>query len=644
MLRKLIINLIFSLLVFGVHALPKSNNIDDKVLAKIEDYILSGHKDSALLFIAKQKPDNYLSSLDRISSGKANYTDFQNYLTRIENRADILYQDVSDYIDSEIKKPSNLDKIDLDYVNIIWNQVSKLRDDVSIEEASRVQAKLEDYIDLFNPLEADVQKAKILASTHQIVLYIIQREIDKGKKLCLDNFELSEKLNDKRLMIVSLYYLCEFLIFEGKLDEYINTCEKSLELENTLDSKSSFYTGTLIHIIDAYIYKGGNDERIQYLLNELYSFPNAQAQSYSLYAKYLGILSLNSPEAKNIFEQFGVENLIDFCEKTEELGEAALNSNDFYQLLREVSNTLEIHGYLKEAIAFKDRTVVLIKKIYSQDLANSLASYKTSQAVKEKDLEIQHQNERTNLYIIIASLIAVLLALSIFALLRKRRQSKVLELKNKQINKALKEKELLVKEVHHRVKNNFQIVSSLLELQSRGIEDKKARMLANEGQNRVKSMALIHQKLYQNEDGLIDFDEYIHLLVKELSSLFSSEIKVDTIVSAEYMRFDVDTAIPLGLIINELITNAYKYAFIKEKEGRLEVSIVHVDADNYKLEVLDNGSGLPEGFDFKKAKTLGIRLVTRLVKQLQGAIKLTNNKGAKFEIIFKDIHARKNMN
>ena len=644
MLRALVVNVIFLLFVANSYALQNSDSVYVNEVHIIEDYILKNNNDSALVLIAKQKPDSYLSSLNRISTGRANYTDYQNYLARLENRNDIYYQDVSAFIDKIIKQPANTKVIDLDYVNIIWNQVSKLRDDVSIEEASRVQVKLENYINLFNPLDTDVQKAKILASTHQIVLYIIQREIDKGKKLCLDNFQLSEKLNDKRLMIVSLYYLCEFIIFEGKLDEYINTCEQSLQLESTLNTKSSYYAGTLIHIIDAYIYKGGNEERVQHLLTELYNYPNAQAQSYSLYAKYLGALRLNSTEAKNIFEQFDVENLIEFCHKTEKLGEDALNSNDFYQLLREISNTLEIHGYLKEAIAIKDRTVVLIKKIYSQDLANSLASYKTRQAVKEKDLKIKHQNERTNLYIIIASLIAVLLVVSVFAWLRKRRQSKVLELKNKQISKALKDKELLVKEVHHRVKNNFQIVSSLLELQSRGIEDKKARMLANEGQNRVKSMALIHQKLYQNEDGLIDFDEYVHLLVKELSSLYSSGIKVDTIVSAEHMRFDVDTAIPLGLIINELITNAYKYAFTKEKEGRLEVSIVRVDADNYKLVVWDSGSGLPAGFDLKKANTLGIRLVTRLVKQLQGSIIVTNNKGAKFEIIFKDIHARKNIN
>ncbi len=615
---------------------------NDIILEKIEDYILTKEKDSASYLISQQKLTPYLKGLERISNNdNPSYLDYFEYTKRLGNRHKILYKDVSSFINNHVKEPDNSKEIDLDYVNIKWNQVSKLRDNVSIEEASKTQAELESYINQFNPKDNKVRKAKVLSSTHQIVLYNIQKEVEKGKKLCLQNFEVAKELHDEESKIISLYYLCDFLIFEGKLDEYISTCEKSLEIENTLKNKSSYYAGTLIHIIDAYIYKGGKDERVQSLLSELYNDTNVRSQSFSLYAKYLGSIDLKSSMALEIFKQFEVSNLVEFCELTEKLGEETLNPNDLYQLQREISNTLENHEFLKEAIAFKDKTVVLTKKIYSQDLANSLASYKTNQAVKEKDLQIKHQNERTNLYIVIASLIAGLLVFSVLAFLRKRKQSQVLEIKNKQINKALKEKELLVREVHHRVKNNFQIVSSLLELQTKGIEDEKALMLANEGKNRVKSMALIHQKLYQNEDGLIDFNEYTHLLVNELTSLYTSNIKVETTIEAENMRFDVDTAIPLGLIINELITNAYKYAFVENNTGKLDITIIRLDNDNFKLTVSDNGKGLDSDFDIKKIKSLGLRLVSRLVKQLHGSLALITNNGAGFEIIFKDVLARK---
>tara|TARA_R110001599_G_scaffold110184_3_gene274068 strand:- start:2505 stop:2978 length:474 start_codon:yes stop_codon:yes gene_type:complete len=153
-------------------------------------------------------------------------------------------------------------------------------------------------------------------------------------------------------------------------------------------------------------------------------------------------------------------------------------------------------------------------------------------------------------------------------------------------------------------------------------------------------MALIHQKLYQNDSGLVDFDEYIRLLVKELGSLNTSGEKVKTKIDSKNMFFDVDTAIPLGLIINEIITNSYKYAFSKDHKNELEISISKEENEEYKLIVKDSGPGLDVTYDIKKAKSLGLRLVTRLVKQLQGTLIQTNEDGAKFEIHFKDIHSK----
>jgi len=201
----------------------------------------------------------------------------------------------------------------------------------------------------------------------------------------------------------------------------------------------------------------------------------------------------------------------------------------------------------------------------------------------------------------------------------------------------------LVKEVHHRVKNNFQIVASLLELQTKDIEDEKALSLANEGKQRVKSMALIHQKLYQNDSGLINFEEYTQLLVKELTALYASDKNVITTVNAQNTMLDVDTAIPLGLIINELITNAYKYAFQENKENKLNILIQKSQGNMYKLTVNDNGSGLDNSVDLRKIKSLGLRLVRRLTKQLHGTLTQINNNGAHFEIVFKDTNARKSV-
>jgi two-component sensor histidine kinase len=313
----------------------------------------------------------------------------------------------------------------------------------------------------------------------------------------------------------------------------------------------------------------------------------------------------------------------------------------FLYLVNESSGALKKHKFYKEATYYKKKSLIESEKYYSEELSQSLSSFKTRQAIQIKELEIEKEKEYSKLYIIIASLIAGLLLITLIFFVRKRKQSGLLKQKNNQINQALKEKELLIKEVHHRVKNNFQIISSLLELQSKGIEDEKALALAQDGKNRVKSMALIHQKLYQNEDGLINFEEYITLLVDEIASMYDTNKRILIAVFAKKLFFDIDTAIPLGLIINELVTNTYKYAFSENETGKLNIAINRFNKYSYQLLISDNGSGFEEDFDIKKAKSFGLRLVTRLVKQLRGTLSFSNNNGTTFEIIFKDLQARK---
>ncbi len=611
---------------------------------KVEDYIITKQLDSAYYFISKEPLSSYLQALKRIATkNNPSNLDYYQLVNNIGARTDVKYELVSNYINAKIKIPANKKVIDTNYVKIKWLQISKLRDEVTVSEASIEQTKLEAYINQFNKEHLSVVKSKLRVSTHQLVLYTISKDVEKGKALCLENLKKAKVLNDKELSIVFLYHLCDFLIYEGKLDEYIDTSEQSLLLESKLNKKTSYYTGTIIHLLDAYIYKQGYENRVLELLNQLYENPQTRVHSYSLYAKWFRTLPVESPIAVSIFKKFEVTNLIDFCEAIKSRGKDVLNPNDFYHVLNESAYALAAKEFYIEGLDYMSKCVELTKKIYSEDLAQSLANSKIALTVKEKDLEIKHEQERTNLYFIIVLLVAGLSGVSMFAFFRKRKQSKILEQKNTQINKTLKEKELLIKEVHHRVKNNFQIVSSLLELQTKDIEDKKALKLVNEGKNRVQSMALIHEKLYQNENGLIDFEEYILLLVKELSNMYAFDKKIKTKTESGSMFFDLDTAIPLGLIINELITNAYKYAFLDKKDNELNISINKLDSENYKLIVSDNGVGLDSSFNINKANSLGLRLVSRLVKQLHGKLSFVNDNGANFEIVFKDIHARRNI-
>lgn len=204
------------------------------------------------------------------------------------------------------------------------------------------------------------------------------------------------------------------------------------------------------------------------------------------------------------------------------------------------------------------------------------------------------------------------------------------------IRESLDEKGLLLREIHHRVKNNLQIIISLFNLQSHYVEDRKAFVALKEGQDRIKSMALIHERFYQN-DGLskIDFDDYIKRLVENLLMSFNIEKgRIKTIVEADKISLDIDTAVPCGLIINELVSNALKHAFAPNREGQLYVSLKYLDTKHVRLKVKDDGIGLPAGFDVTKYDSLGMQLINALSNQLEGKLTTFIEQGTTFQLDF----------
>jgi PAS domain S-box-containing protein len=201
---------------------------------------------------------------------------------------------------------------------------------------------------------------------------------------------------------------------------------------------------------------------------------------------------------------------------------------------------------------------------------------------------------------------------------------------------ALKEKEALIREVHHRVKNNLQVISSLLYLQSKKTGDKNTFEIFRDSQTRVKSMALIHEKLYKSENlALIDFSEYIKNLVDYLFDSYKiTHNGIGLTINADKVVLEMDTAIPCGLITNELVSNSLKHAFPENRKGEIKIELSRLKDNNIKLVVSDNGIGLKADYD--KTGTLGMQLVNTLVKQIDGELRLDTCFGTRFEIIFKE--------
>jgi len=205
------------------------------------------------------------------------------------------------------------------------------------------------------------------------------------------------------------------------------------------------------------------------------------------------------------------------------------------------------------------------------------------------------------------------------------------------IKASLEEKEVLLKEIHHRVKNNLQIVSSLLQLQASYIKDTDALHIFEESRDRIKSMALIHEQLYQSNDlAQIDFPEYLRsLLNMVLSAHRTNRTRVETRLHVDPVSLDLDTAIPVGLITNELVTNSLKYAFAGRSVGEIGVRLTKSDTGDFLLMISDNGVGLPEKFNFDKANSLGLRLVRILTRQMRARLEISNGMGTQFRVYFK---------
>jgi two-component sensor histidine kinase len=204
---------------------------------------------------------------------------------------------------------------------------------------------------------------------------------------------------------------------------------------------------------------------------------------------------------------------------------------------------------------------------------------------------------------------------------------------------ALREKEVLLREIHHRVKNNLQVISSLLNLQAGSLTDRKALEMLKESQNRVRSMAMVHEHLHRSRDlSRIPFRDYVHNLCASLFSSYGIDSsRIGLRIDVDEVSFAIDTAIPCGLIIQELVSNSLKYAFPEERCGTVRISLQTEKEHSMVLTVADDGVGLPETVDVFETNSLGLRLVRILASQMDGSVECSSENGTAFRIIFRQV-------
>lgn len=293
------------------------------------------------------------------------------------------------------------------------------------------------------------------------------------------------------------------------------------------------------------------------------------------------------------------------------------------------------HNY-KEAIDAFAVYDSLKKEVFLENSEQRMALLRTEFDLAEKESMIQGMQERINkqsstqtLISIIAGLLLVLLLVLYVTYENNKKKNILLEKQNQ-------EKEFLLKEIHHRVKNNLGIVSSLLDLQADKIKDPKITSAIEESRNRVYSMSMIHQKLYQGKNlSSISMKEYLVDLSQHILDSYGQEGSIEYDYDLEDMELDVDSAIPVGLIVNELLTNSYKHAFPDSRKGVINITCKHISEDRILLEVADNGIGLLE-FDKEddQGSGFGTQLIDLLIQQLDGSIMTVNGSGTRIRMEF----------
>lgn len=381
----------------------------------------------------------------------------------------------------------------------------------------------------------------------------------------------------------------------GQYDKAIASLHRAADIRSNIGSKD-YYLAAILQLGGSYLKKGQLNQAYKYIRESYdtaleYDLAFRLQQSHEMMAKVSAAMGdYETAYAHNLDYQLMKDSLLN-----EQISEQALR----------------IDALTDQEMVRRDQEIALLST------QNEL-----------KDLQIRSRNRF--LFVTVFGLVAF--GVLSFVIYQSRQKVRILNaaLSEKQsvIAKSLSEKEFLLKEIHHRVKNNLQIISSLLKLQSRSVADQKAQQALDEGRNRVRSMALIHQNLYQDEGNIsgIKVEKYLRELVDELVAAYAVKNEIDLELDIEDMLLDVDELVPIGLIINELVTNTLKYAFPDTNGGKIMIRMNTTPSNMIRLEVSDNGKGYGEN---EGASGFGQRLVRSLAAQLDATYEIEHEDGVK---------------
>lgn len=506
----------------------------------------------------------------------------------------------------------------------------------------------------------------------------------KSLKLYNQAFELNTKLGDIYRKTVVLNNKADLFMLQGDWPKALKTMKECFAIYTTLpnppaDSKPVYFSNmgecfyNLNQLDSAKLYftqalplaeatKESILTTIYYLLGDMAIAENNRKQAYSFYKKSLSnatkenrysdvyessirmaklFQKTNKPDSALHF----AKQALAFAQKGTNLG-GIMKSSEYLSELYKGKNDTEALKYYTIAVTAKD-------SLYSQDKVRRLLSINFEEKEQAQQIEAENILNKNKIRLsILIGLITIMAAIAIILYKnnqQKQKANKVLKDKNNEIEETVAqlkatqisltaknaENELLLKEIHHRVKNNLEVVSSLIALQSAKINDPEVQDAMLASQNRVQSMGILHQNLYQSEHlGFIEMKNYFQNLCENILDSYNQTDRIKVNIDMEEVELDVDTAVSVGLIVNELLTNSLKYAFPNGEKGTIKLSLENLDKDHLKLRISDNGVG--KSFDSQaKGTGFGTQLVDLLTLQIDGKLEQEVNNGTVISINFK---------
>ena len=431
----------------------------------------------------------------------------------------------------------------------------------------------------------------------------------------------------------------ELLIGENKLDSALvqfNLAEKTFSETN----KAKRLSG-ILYSKAKIAFKKGNKKEAKSLFEKSLNTYDYQRRNIEI-ANFLAKIDIEEKQYQKA--EARILPHLDFAKANNLLPQLKQS----YQLLATVSEAendyLKANNYLRSIDMLKDS----LYNIETNQVAQTMvAEFQFDQQEKEikllnsenqvKALELESANKQKLISYAVIGGLGLASLLLYFFFNAKKKSNQLLEEKNIIISNALKEKDTLLREIHHRVKNNLQVIGSLLRLQSNYTDDENVLQAINEGQSRVRSMALIHQKLYQRENLTgVSTKDYLDQLIKELFLTYKVDTnKIQLELDIQDINLDIDTVIPIGLVVNELVSNALKYAFVGRDNGVLKVSLKEV-SEKLVVKVADNGNGIPDLSVVENPSSFGWNLINIFKDKLDGSINIDNTSGTSVEIKFEE--------